>query len=89
LAISGDLTFNPEKDFLTGKNGEKFKLSLPKGEDLPSKGFDSGVDTYQAPAKDGNKVEVKIDPKSNRLQELKPFDPWDGKDFVRRSWFHV
>lgn len=45
-------------------------------------GFDTGEDTYQPPAEDGSKVQVKVDPKSNRLQLLEPFQPWDGKDFV-------
>ncbi len=83
MVLAGDLTFNPAKDLLTGKDGKQFKLSPPTGEQLPAKGFDPGVDTYQAPAADASKVEVRIDPKSNRLQELKPFEPWDGKDFVR------
>jgi aconitate hydratase len=37
---------------------------------------------YLAPAKDGSKVKVKIDPKSNRLQALSPFAPWDGKNLT-------
>jgi len=38
------------------------------------------MDTYQAPAKDGSTINVIIDPKSKRLQALKPFEPWNGKD---------
>lgn len=30
---------------------------------------------------DGSNVSVEIDPSSNRLQLLKPFDRWDGNDF--------
>jgi aconitate hydratase len=37
---------------------------------------------YQAPAKDGAKVEVNVAPDSNRLQLLQPFDPWDGKNIT-------
>jgi aconitate hydratase len=29
---------------------------------------------------DGSKVSVDVDPKSNRLQLLSPFEKWDGKD---------
>lgn len=50
------------------------------GDELPSRGFDSGVDTYDAPPSDGSKVNVDVDPKSQRLQLLEPFDKWDGKD---------
>ena len=35
-----------------------------------------------APAADGSKVSVKIATTSDRLQELKAFDPWDGKDML-------
>jgi aconitate hydratase len=35
-----------------------------------------------APAADGAKVAVKIATGSDRLQELKPFDAWNGKDYV-------
>jgi aconitate hydratase len=80
FAIAGDLTFNPLKDQLTGSKGEKFTLSPPSGDELPSKGFDAGQDTYQAPSADGKNIEVKIDPKSDRLQVLSPFDAWNGKD---------
>lgn len=82
LAIAGTLSFNPLKDELTGIDGKKFKLNSPLGDELPSKGFDPGQDTYQAPPPSGEGVSVKVAPDSNRLQLLQPFDRWDGKDLV-------
>lgn len=52
------------------------------GDELPSKGFDPGMDTFDAPPADGSKVKVDVDPKSQRLQLLEPFDKWDGKDLT-------
>jgi aconitate hydratase len=57
--------------------GKKFTLEEPKGECLPAKGFDPGEDLYQAASFKG---EVVVDPESERLQLLTPFDPWSGKD---------
>jgi len=82
LAIAGRLSFNPLKDTLKDKDGKEFKFLPPTGDSLPSRGFDAGEDTYQAPAEDGSSVSVKINPKSDRLQELKPFTAWDGKDYL-------
>ncbi len=82
LSIAGDLRFNPLTDQLTGADGKKFKLNPPSGDTLPTKGFDPGMDTYQAPPSDGSSVRVDVDPKSNRLQLLEPFDKWNGKDYV-------
>ncbi|KAL0482372.1 aconitate hydratase [Acrasis kona] len=81
FSIAGSLTFNPLTDSLKGKNGD-FKLSAPQGHALPAKGYDPGQDTFQSPPKDGNQVQVNIDPKSDRLQLLKPFAPWDKKDYT-------
>lgn len=80
LAIKGTLNFDPTKDCLEGSDKKPFKLSDPFGEELPPRGFDPGQDTYQAPPEDGCNVRVNVDPKSERLQLLEPFDPWDGKD---------
>jgi len=80
FAIAGDLTFNPITDFLINKDGKKVKLQEPLGIELPVKGFDVGDAGYQAPAEDGNKVEVKVAPDSDRLQLLAPFEPWNGQD---------
>jgi aconitate hydratase len=82
LAIAGDLTFNPLTDYLTNERGEKVKLDPPKGDELPKKGFDVKDPGYQAPAKDGSKVKVKVSPTSDRLQLLTPFAPWDGKNYA-------
>lgn len=80
FAIAGSLTFNPLTDFLTNEKGEKVKLDEPMGIEFPPKGFAVEDNGYQAPAEDGSKVVVAVDPKSDRLQLLEPFKPWDGKD---------
>uniref|UniRef100_A0A8C5AEQ2 Aconitase 2 n=1 Tax=Gadus morhua TaxID=8049 RepID=A0A8C5AEQ2_GADMO len=78
MAIAGTLDFNPETDFLTAANGEKFRLQPPTGDELPSRDFDPGQDTYQHPPPQGASVDVS--PSSNRLQLLEPFDRWSGTD---------
>jgi aconitate hydratase len=82
FAIAGDLTFNPLKDTLLNQDGQAVKLDEPRGAEFPPKGFDVKDPGYLAPAKDGSKVQVKIDPKSKRLQALSPFAPWDGKNWT-------
>ena len=80
FAIAGDLTFNPITDTLTNENGEQVKLDEPQGIEMPIKGYAVEDAGYQAPAEDGSKVEVKVDPKSSRLQLLDPFAAWEGTD---------
>lgn len=82
LAIAGRLSFNPITDELVNEKGEKVKLDPPVGEELPPNGFDEGSSGFIPPAEDGSSIEVKVDPKSERLQLLQPFEPWEGKDFV-------
>jgi aconitate hydratase len=82
LAISGKLDFDPLNDMLPNEKGEKIKLDPPTGYELPVNGFDVKDPGYQAPAKDGSKVNVVVDPNSNRLQLLEPFEPWDGKNIT-------
>ena len=76
MAFAGRIDFNPIHDSLIGSNGESFKLTPPTGDELPTIGFDNGVDTFISPPKDRTKLEVKIDPKSEKIQLLKPFAPW-------------
>ncbi len=81
MAIAGDLSFNPLTDTLTNDKGEQVKLDEPTGYELPPKGFDVKDAGYQAPAADGSKVEVLVNPTSKRLQLLDPFAAWTGVDF--------
>jgi aconitate hydratase len=82
LAIAGKLTFNPITDSLVNDKGEKVKLDPPTGEELPPKGYASMGTGFIPPSEDGSKVVVKVNPESERLQLLKPFAPWDGKDII-------
>ena len=82
LAISGRLDFDPINDMLINEKGEKVKLDPPTGYELPVKGFDVKDPGFQAPAKDGSNVSVNVDPNSNRLQLLEPFEPWNGKNIT-------
>ncbi|MCC6276829.1 MAG: aconitate hydratase [Oligoflexia bacterium] len=81
LGIAGTLAFDPVRDELNSPQG-KFKFEAPRGEDLPAKGYASGDLGYAAPSENPDKVEVKVSPTSDRLQLLKPFAKWDGKDFL-------
>lgn len=82
LAISGKLSFNPITDELINDKGEKVKLDPPVGEELPKNGFAKGNDGFIPPSKHNENIEVKINPESDRLQLLQPFEPWDGNDFT-------
>jgi aconitate hydratase len=83
LALAGTLGFDPRTDSLTNDAGEEVRLEPPSGQALPDAGFDPGEDTFQAPPADGGHVEVVVDPQSERLQLLEPFEPWDGQDYER------
>ncbi len=78
LGIAGKLDFNPLTDELTAPNGTKFKLTPPKSDELPARGFVQDLEGYQAPQ--GSTVKVAVNPQSDRLQLLSPFRAWDGKD---------
>ena len=80
LAIAGDLTFNPLTDTITNDKGEQVKLDPPVGDELPRNGFDAEDPGYHAPAEDGSNVVVQVNPDSNRLQLLAPFNPWEQTD---------
>jgi len=80
LAIAGRLTFNPLTDEIENEKGEKVKLDPPIGQELPPTGFDKGQSGFIPPLKGDSKVQIKINPDSERLQLLRPFEPWNGKD---------
>ena len=82
LAISGNLTFNPLKDTLTNENGDEVKLDPPVGDDLPKNGFAVEDLGFQEPAADVRGIEIMVNPDSERLELLSPFEPWDGKNIT-------
>ena len=82
IAISGRLDFNPVTDKLINKFGEEVMLDAPKGEELPTKGYAYEDNGYQAPVEDGSKVEVVVNPNSERLQLLEGFKPWSGENIM-------
>jgi aconitate hydratase len=83
LAIAGSLSFNPMKNSLVDENGELFMFDPPSiAPEVPSNGFDKGRSFYQPPPDDSDVLEISISDDSERLQVLKPWPEWDGKDFV-------
>ena len=80
IAISGRLDFNPLTDSLINSEGEKVRLDEPTGWELPPKGFEVEDNGYLEPVEDGSDINVVVDKKSERLQLLDPFKPWDGKN---------
>ncbi len=73
LAIAGDLNFNPLTDTLTNNKGEQVKLDAPTGDELPLKGFAVEDAGYQAPAEDGSKVTIAVDPSFKAFTIIRPF----------------
>ena len=75
IAIAGRLDFNPLTDTLINENGEEVMLDEPTGWELPPKGFEVDDNGYLAPEADGSNIEVVVDPNSERLELLTPFEP--------------
>jgi aconitate hydratase len=78
-ALAGTLDFNPLTDEIPGTG---VVLDPPVGEELPAAGFDAGESGFIAPSALGGQVAVAVDPNSDRLQLLEPFEPWDGEDYL-------
>lgn len=74
LALCGDFLTDFTKNPITNAKGEKVMLTPPRGLELPDKEFVKDEHGYVKPAQDGSNVVVSIDPQSNRLQALKPFE---------------
>ncbi len=80
MAYGGKLSFNPLVDEVS-TSGTKAKLPVPRGEELPPKGYEFPMEGFIDPPSDRSGVEVKVLPTSERIQLLERFEPWDGKDF--------
>jgi aconitate hydratase len=82
LAIAGTLDFDPVHGTLPTPGGTPLRFTPPEAEELPRDGFARGAEGYEAPAEDGDAVQIELPPDSERLQVLGPFVAWDGGDFV-------
>ena len=84
LALGGTLDFNFLDDTLTSKDGEEITLSPPIADELPDKGFEETLEGFIQPTP-GDDVEVVIDPESNRLQRLTPFEAPNESEYSSMS----
>ncbi len=82
MALAGTLDFNPLSDPLKNDQGEDVYLDPPSGIELPNSGFLNDEFGYVHPVKDGDQVDVIVDPKSERLQLLEPFKQNNDHDFL-------
>ncbi|MAT08424.1 MAG: aconitate hydratase [Chloroflexi bacterium] len=84
LSIAGKLSFNPLTDTLTGADGVEFKLQPPKpAPEVPPADFTGGKEFYVAPPENGRDLEISVNPASERLQVLTPWEKWDGSDYEK------
>ena len=83
LALAGRLSFNPLSETLMDADGSAFRLEPPRvSPEVPAEGFERGRPTYVAPPRNGDDIELTVDPRSERLQLLQPWPAWDGRDFL-------
>nr|POE85454.1 putative aconitate hydratase, mitochondrial [Quercus suber] len=81
MSYSGRTDFNPMTDTIPLPNGQSFKFEPPSGTELPSAGFATGRTEFSPsePIPDPS-ANVAIDPESNRLAVLEPFEPFPEHD---------
>lgn len=82
LALAGRLDFDFTSEPLVADDGTAVMLDPPVADELPSRGFDEGESGFLAPAADGSSISIAVSPTSERLELLRPFAPWDGRDFT-------
>jgi len=86
LALGGSLEFDFMNDSLINELGEKVKLSPPYADELPSDGFANTLEGFVQPNQDID-VEVVINPESERLQVLTPFEKFNSKNYLEMTVF--
>lgn len=77
MSYSGSTTFNPMTDAIPLASGEEFRFQPPKGTRLPGSGFSIGNPDFQpTSASPDSSVQIVVDPESDRLAILEPFEPY-------------
>lgn len=79
--VAAAYAFTGRLDAHPAAGDARFAAFEPTGDTLPRLGFAPHDAGYTAPIPGAPLPQ--IDPKSERLQRLTPFAPWDGKDFDR------
>src|SRR5215203_4420107 len=80
MALTGRIDVDFVRDGVPGPGGEAVHLEPPVADELPAKGFDPGDAGFQPPARDPGRVDVVVQPGTERLELLEPFPAWDGED---------
>jgi aconitate hydratase len=75
-ALAGRIDTDPIHEGVK-RDGDTFTLEAPGAAELPDRGFDRGSDGYVAPPENSAPVKVIVNPKSERLALLAPFEPVD------------
>lgn len=75
-ALTGRLDTDPIHDGVQF-DGATLKLEAPSAAELPANGFNAGREGYVAPTGKPSMMTVVVDPKSERLALLTPFEPVD------------
>ncbi len=83
IGLGGRLSFNPLTDSLKTSDGREVRLQPPvPAPEIPPQGFAKPISGFIPPVEQGEKIKIQISPQSERLQLLKPFPAWDGRDFT-------
>jgi len=82
-ALAGRLDRDPIREGVAGPDGERVQLSPPRAEEFPPRGFETGRSAYVPPSDHAAGAVVQVDPKSERLALLAPFDPVDPVEGYR------
>mgnify|MGYP005841593413 CR=1 FL=1 len=81
IAFSGRLSFNPDEDVIINSEGKAVMLTRPSLSALPTGAGKFSYKGLKVHNESSDDTEIIIRDDSRRLQMLKPFGRWDGKDF--------
>ncbi len=81
-AMTGSFSSNPFNTEFQAADGSTFTLTPPgKVPEVPADKLVRDEEGFLAPIADNTSITVQIDPDSERLSLLTPFDHWNGKDY--------
>lgn len=78
-ALNGTLDLDPIHKGIKLKNGDTVMLTPPTSKELPEKGFTQNKSSFVAPLGNPDSVSLRLNPSSERLCLLEPFEPVNKK----------